>query len=261
CIGGLSTAFQNAFQNAVDKPLMPVGLPHPRFSGGYDTEMDWEKGEGHIAPYFIYGAACSEIELDCLTGGHKNLRTDIVVDIGESINPGIDIGQGDRHRWLLESGLCDSCVRPNSDAAAIGIVVWIAAASLNVTLEGAFTQGVGLFTLEELYYSPQGDMHTLGPDKYKIPAVCDVPTEFNISLLASSKNPYTIYSSKWMHMSENLERIVPAAGCTSGCGGKTALFLGSSVYFAIKDAVDSARKERGSPKIFTLNSPLTPEKN
>ncbi|XP_077128145.1 aldehyde oxidase 1-like isoform X2 [Ranitomeya variabilis] len=167
---------------------------------GYDTEMDWEKGEGHIAPYFIYGAACSEIELDCLTGGHKNLRTDIVVDIGESINPGIDIGQ----------------------------------------LEGAFTQGVGLFTLEELYYSPQGDMHTLGPDKYKIPAVCDVPTEFNISLLASSKNPYTIYSSKGV--------------------GETALFLGSSVYFAIKDAVDSARMERGSPKIFTLNSPVTPEK-
>ncbi|XP_073502611.1 aldehyde oxidase 1-like isoform X2 [Phyllobates terribilis] len=167
---------------------------------GYDTEMDWEKGEGHIAPYFIYGTACSEIELDCLTGGHKNLRTDIVVDIGESINPGIDIGQ----------------------------------------LEGAFTQGVGLYTLEELYYSPQGDMHTLGPDKYKIPAVCDVPTEFNISLLASSKNPYTIYSSKGV--------------------GETAVFLGSSVYFAIKDAVDSARKERGSSKIFTLNSPATPEK-
>ncbi|XP_056392201.1 aldehyde oxidase 1-like isoform X2 [Hyla sarda] len=167
---------------------------------GYDTEMDWEKGEGHVAPYFIFGAACSEIELDCLTGGHKNLRTDIVLDIGESINPGIDIGQ----------------------------------------IEGAFTQGLGLFTLEELYYSPQGDMYTLGPDKYKIPAVCDVPIELNVSLLASSKNPYTIYSSKGL--------------------GETALFLGSSVYFAIKDAVDSAREERGLPKIFTLNSPVTPEK-
>lgn len=167
---------------------------------GYDTDMDWEKGEGHVAPYFIFGAACSEIELDCLTGGHKNLRTDLVLDIGESINPGIDIGQ----------------------------------------IEGAFTQGLGLFTLEELYYSPQGDMYTLGPDKYKIPAVCDVPIEFNVSLLASSKNPYTIYSSKGL--------------------GETALFLGSSVYFAIKDAVDSVREERGLPKIFTLNSPVTPEK-
>ncbi|KAM3916930.1 aldehyde oxidase 1-like [Leptodactylus fuscus] len=167
---------------------------------GYDTDMDWEKGEGHIAPYYIFGAACSEIELDCLTGAHKNLRTDIVMDIGESINPGIDIGQ----------------------------------------IEGAFIQGLGFYTLEELQYSPQGDMYTLGPDKYKIPAVCDVPIEFNISLLASSKNPYTIYSSKGV--------------------GEPALFLGCSIYFAIKDAVDSARKERGLSKMFTLNSPLTPEK-
>ncbi|XP_075175818.1 aldehyde oxidase 1-like, partial [Anomaloglossus baeobatrachus] len=167
---------------------------------GYDTEMDWDKGEGNIAPYYIYGAATSEIELDSLTGAHKNLRTDIVMDVGESINPGIDIGQ----------------------------------------LEGAFIQGIGLYTTEELSYSPQGDMHTLGPDTYKIPAVSDVPTEFNVSLLGSSKNPYTIYSSKGV--------------------GEPALFLGSSVHFAIKDAVDSARKERGAPKIFTLNSPVTPEK-
>ncbi|XP_075036208.1 aldehyde oxidase 1-like [Mixophyes fleayi] len=170
------------------------------FYRGYDSDMDWEKGVGHIAPYYIFGAACSEIELDCLTGAHKNLRTDIVVDIGESINPGIDIGQ----------------------------------------IEGAFTQGLGLFTMEELHYSSQGDMYTLGPDKYKIPAICDVPIEFNVSLLASSKNPYTIYSSKGV--------------------GEPAVFLGCSVYFAIKDAVDSVRAERGLPKIFTLNSPTSPER-
>ncbi|KAM5153273.1 aldehyde oxidase 1-like [Mantella aurantiaca] len=177
-----------------------LSLSATGFYRGYDTEMDWEKGEGQIAPYYIYGAACTEIELDCLTGGHKNLRTDIVMDVGESINPGLDIGQ----------------------------------------IEGGFTQGLGLYTLEELFYSPQGDMYTLGPDKYKIPAVCDVPTEFNVSLLASSKNPYTIYSSKGV--------------------GEPSVFLGCSVLFAIKDAVDSVRTERGLPKIFTLNSPVTPEK-
>lgn len=177
-----------------------LSLSATGFYKGYDTEMDWEKGEGHIAPYYIYGAACTEIELDCLTGAHKNLRTDIVMDVGESINPGLDIGQ----------------------------------------IEGGFTQGLGLYTLEELFYSPQGDMYTLGPDKYKIPAVCDVPTEFNVSLLASSKNPYTIYSSKGV--------------------GEPAVFLGCSVLFAIKDAVDSVRAERNLPKIFTLNSPATPEK-
>ncbi|XP_071977273.1 aldehyde oxidase 1-like isoform X2 [Engystomops pustulosus] len=177
-----------------------ISLSATGFYSGYDTDMDWEKGEGHIAPYYIFGAACSEIELDLLTGGHKNLRTDIVMDIGESINPGIDIGQ----------------------------------------LEGAFIQGLGLYTIEELNYSPQGDMYTLGPDKYKIPGVSDVPTEFNISLLASSKNPYTIYSSKGV--------------------GEPVLFLGCSVYFALKAAVDSAREERGLPKIFTLGSPATSEK-
>ncbi|KAM9305619.1 aldehyde oxidase 1-like [Gastrophryne carolinensis] len=177
-----------------------VSLSATGFYRGYDTEMDWEKGEGHIAPYYIYGAACSEIELDCLTGGHKNLRTDIVIDVGKSINPGIDVGQ----------------------------------------IEGGFTQGLGLYTEEELFYSPQGDMYTLGPDKYKIPAVCDVPTEFNVSLLDASDNPYTIYSSKGV--------------------GETAVFLGCSVYFALMDAIDSVRQERGLPKIFNFNSPMTPEK-
>ncbi|XP_072274825.1 aldehyde oxidase-like [Pyxicephalus adspersus] len=177
-----------------------LSLSATGFYRGYDTEMDWEKGEGYIAPYYIYGAACTEIELDCLTGGHKNLRTDIVMDVGESLNPGLDIGQ----------------------------------------IEGGFVQGLGLYTMEELFYSPQGDMYTLGPDKYKIPAVCDIPTEFNVSLLASSKNPYTIYSSKGV--------------------GEPSVFLGCSVLFAIKDAVDSVRAQRGLPKIFTLNSPVTPEK-
>ncbi|XP_044158503.1 aldehyde oxidase 1-like [Bufo gargarizans] len=176
-----------------------VSLSATGFFRGYNTEMDWEKGEGNITPYYIFGAACSEIELDCLTGGHKNLRTDMVVDAGESINPGVDIGQ----------------------------------------LEGAFVQGLGLYTIEELHYSPQGDMYTLGPDKYKIPGVRDIPSEFNVSLLASSNNPYTIYSAKGL--------------------GEISVFLGCSVFFAIKDAVDSARQERGLPMI-TLNSPMTPEK-
>ncbi|KAM4697844.1 aldehyde oxidase-like [Rhinophrynus dorsalis] len=177
-----------------------ISLSATGFYRGYDTYMDWEKGEGQPSPYFIFGAACSEIELDCLTGAHKNLRTDIVMDLGKSINPGIDIGQ----------------------------------------VEGSFTQGMGLYTKEELQYSPQGVLYTRGSDKYTIPAICDVPTEFNVSLLASSNNPYAIYSSKGV--------------------GEPAVFLGCAVCFAIKDAVDWARAERGLPKDFTLNSPASPEK-
>ncbi|CAH2306009.1 aldehyde oxidase-like isoform X1 [Pelobates cultripes] len=180
--------------------IQKISLSATGYSRGYDTYIDWEKGEGRPFQYCVYGAACSEVEIDCLTGDHKNIRTDVVMDVGCSINPALDVGQ----------------------------------------IEGAFVQGIGLFTTEELKYSPEGVLHTRGPGQYKIPTVCDIPQEFNVSLLSSSQNPYAIYSSKGI--------------------GEPALFLGSSVYFAIKDAIVSARKERGMSDIFTLNSPATPEK-
>uniref|UniRef100_A0A4X2LQ40 FAD-binding PCMH-type domain-containing protein n=1 Tax=Vombatus ursinus TaxID=29139 RepID=A0A4X2LQ40_VOMUR len=166
---------------------------------GYKADMDWVKGEGDVYPYFVYGAACSEVEVDCLTGAHKNIRTDIVMDASFSINPAIDIGQ----------------------------------------IEGAFTQGVGLYTLEELKYSPEGVLYTRSPNEYKIPSITDIPEELNVSLLTSTKNPIAIYSSKGL--------------------GESGMFLGSSVFFAIHDAVTAARKERGLTETFTMSSPATPE--
>ncbi|XP_014374705.1 aldehyde oxidase 3 [Alligator sinensis] len=177
-----------------------ISLSATGYFRGYDGNMNWEKGEGHPFTYFVYGAACSEVAIDCLTGDHKNLRTDIVMDIGCSINPAVDIGQ----------------------------------------IEGAFVQGIGLYTLEELNYSPKGVLHTRGPDHYKIPAVCDIPEQFSVSLLSPSQNPHAIYASKGV--------------------GEAGLFLGCSVFFALRDAVSTARKERGLPGAFTLNSPLTPER-
>uniref|UniRef100_A0A8C3NJY3 Aldehyde oxidase 1 n=1 Tax=Geospiza parvula TaxID=87175 RepID=A0A8C3NJY3_GEOPR len=166
---------------------------------GYNEYMDWEKGEGQPFTYFLFGAACSEVEINCLTGDHKNLRTDIVMDIGCSINPAVDIGQ----------------------------------------IEGAFVQGVGLYTMEELKYSSEGALYTRGPDQYKIPAVCDIPEQFSVSLLSPSQNPYAIYASKGI--------------------GEAGFFLGCSVFFALRDAVTGVRNERGLKKTFALNSPLTAE--
>ncbi|NWY50174.1 AOXB oxidase, partial [Chionis minor] len=166
---------------------------------GYATNMNWDTKKGHAFPYFLFGVACSEVEIDCLTGAHKNIRTDIVMDACFSINPAIDIGQ----------------------------------------IEGAFIQGVGLYTLEEIYFSPEGEQLTLGPDTYKIPAICDIPEQFRVYLLPNSRNSIAIYSSKGI--------------------GEAGFFLGSSVFFAIRDAVAAARKERGLPLDFTLNSPLTIE--
>ncbi|XP_004378262.1 aldehyde oxidase [Trichechus manatus latirostris] len=167
---------------------------------GYESDMDWEKGQGHPFEYSVYGAACSEVEIDCLTGDHKNIRTDIIMDIGYSINPALDIGQ----------------------------------------IEGAFIQGMGLYTIEELKYSPQGVLYTRGPNQYKIPAICDIPTELHVSLLAPSQNSNTLYSSKGL--------------------GEPGLFLGCSVFFAIYDALVAARQERGLSEQLKLSSPLTPEK-
>uniref|UniRef100_A0A670I481 FAD-binding PCMH-type domain-containing protein n=1 Tax=Podarcis muralis TaxID=64176 RepID=A0A670I481_PODMU len=151
----------------------------------YVTNMDWKTGEGHAFPYYVFGTACSEVEIDCLTGDHKNIRTDIVMDACFSINPAVDIGQ----------------------------------------IEGGFMQGLGLYTMEEIYFSPEGQQYTLGPDTYKIPAVCDVPEQFRIYLLPNSRNPIAIYSSKGV--------------------GEAGVFQACSVFFAIRDAVAAARKERG----------------
>ncbi|XP_030065867.1 aldehyde oxidase 1 [Microcaecilia unicolor] len=180
--------------------LQSISLSATGIFRGYDVEMNWEKKEGHPVCYFVYGVACSEVVIDCLTGDHKNIRTDIVMDVGCSINPAVDIGQ----------------------------------------IEGAFVQGLGLFTMEELKFSPQGVLYTRGPSQYKIPATCDIPEQFHVSLLTESPNPHAIYSSKGI--------------------GEPAVFLGSSVYFAIKDAVMAARKERGLTREFMVNSPLTPER-
>lgn len=63
-------------------------------------------------------------------------------------------------------------------------------------VEGAFVQGLGLFTLEELHYSPEGSLHTRGPSTYKIPAFGSIPTEFSVSLLRDCPNKKAIYASK-----------------------------------------------------------------
>ncbi|XP_037655851.1 aldehyde oxidase 2-like [Choloepus didactylus] len=77
-----------------------ISLSATGYFRGYKAFMDWEKGEGDPFPYYVYEAACSEVEIDCLTGAHKKIRTDIVMDACCSLNPAIDIRQG-----LGESGM------------------------------------------------------------------------------------------------------------------------------------------------------------
>ncbi|XP_065174332.1 xanthine dehydrogenase [Atheta coriaria] len=117
---------------------------------------DWNTNTGKAFNYYTYGVAVSEVMIDCLTGDHQVLRSDIVMDLGSSLNPAIDVGQ----------------------------------------IEGGFVQGYGLFVLEEMMYSPTGFIFTRGPGAYKIPGFGDIPLEFNVSLLKGAPNPRAVYSSK-----------------------------------------------------------------
>ncbi|XP_061899697.1 aldehyde oxidase 1-like isoform X1 [Entelurus aequoreus] len=192
---------KGTWENWVFEAIMEkISLSATGYHRGADSHMDWDKMEGRPYPYFTFGVCCSEVELDCLTGDYMTVRTDIVVDIGQSLNPSVDVGQ----------------------------------------IEGAFTQGLGLYTLEELKFSPSGLLYTRGPSQYKIPAVCDMPLSFNVYLLSDSYNPHAVYSSKGI--------------------GELTLFLGSSVFFAIKHAIAAARKEVGLTGCFSLNSPATAER-
>uniref|UniRef100_A0A672MQ94 Xanthine dehydrogenase n=1 Tax=Sinocyclocheilus grahami TaxID=75366 RepID=A0A672MQ94_SINGR len=165
-----------------------------------DLGYDFETNSGKPFNYFSYGVAVSEVEIDCLTGSHKNLHTSIVMDVGKSLNPALDIGQ----------------------------------------VEGGFMQGLGLFTLEELRYSPDGYLYTRGPGMYKIPAFGDIPIELKISLLRDTPNEKAIFSSKAV--------------------GEPPLFLAASVFYAIKDAITAARAESNLTGPFRLDSPATPER-
>lgn len=165
-----------------------------------DLGYDFETNSGRAFNYFSYGVCCSEVEVDCLTGAHKNLRSTIVMDVGHSLNPALDVGQ----------------------------------------VEGAFVQGVGLFTLEQLLYSPDGVLLTRGPGAYKIPAFGDIPTKLQVSLLRDAPNDKALFSSKAV--------------------GEPPLFLAASVFFAIKDAIAAARLEAGLSGPFRLDSPATAER-
>uniref|UniRef100_A0A1L8DYE4 Xanthine dehydrogenase n=1 Tax=Nyssomyia neivai TaxID=330878 RepID=A0A1L8DYE4_9DIPT len=174
-----------------------IALSATGFYATPNIGYDFETNSGRPFNYFTFGAGCSEVEIDCLTGDHQVIRTDIVMDLGSSINPAIDIGQ----------------------------------------IEGAFMQGYGLFTLEEMVYSADGMLLSRGPGAYKIPGFADIPGEINVSLLTGAPNPKAVYSSKAV--------------------GEPPLFSAASVFFAIKEAIADARRDEKLEPNFQLVSPAT----
>ncbi len=142
-----------------------VRLAHERrvslsATGYYRTpkiHYDRKRFRGRPFLYFAYGAAVSEVVIDTLTGEYKVLRTDILHDVGQSINPAVDRGQ----------------------------------------IEGGFIQGMGWLTSEELYWDEDGRLMTHSPSTYKIPTCSDVPSDFRVRMLETGKNREdVIYRSK-----------------------------------------------------------------
>ena len=158
---------------------------------------DREKLQGRPFYYFAYGAAVSEVLVDTLTGEWKLLRADVLHDVGRSLNPALDIGQ----------------------------------------VEGAFIQGMGWLTMEELVWHPQsGKLMTHAPSTYKIPTANDCPPVFNVKLFENDNVEDSIHRSKAV--------------------GEPPLLLPFSVFYAIRDAVSSVGGHRVDPP---LAAPATSE--
>ncbi len=149
-------------------------------TGFYKTpKIEWDriKGRGRPFFYFAYGASITEVAVDTLTGENRILRTDIVHDAGASLNPALDIGQ----------------------------------------VEGAYVQGAGWLTTEELVWDDKGNLRTHAPSTYKIPACSDRPDVFNVALWDAENREDTIYRSKAV--------------------GEPPFMLGISAWLALSNAV------------------------
>lgn len=170
-------------------------------AGFYKTpKIHWSRAEGRGRPfyYFAYGASVSEVSIDTLTGEYQVDRSDVLHDVGKSLNRALDLGQ----------------------------------------VEGAFVQGMGWLTTEELWWDAKGRLRTHAPSTYKIPLASDRPRQFNVNLANWSVN-----------REETIRR--------SKAVGEPPFMLAISVLEAISMAVASVADYRISPR---LDAPATPER-
>jgi len=162
-----------------------------------DLAFNKQNGKGPAFLYFTNGVACSEVGLDFLTGEVKVLRTDILMDLGRPINEALDVGQ----------------------------------------ISGAFIQGMGWVTTENLVYSKEGTLLTHAPSTYKIPNIQDIPRQFQVRLLVNNENQKNIRGSKAV--------------------GEPPLLLSLSVWTAIQNALTSLPEYQ--KKYPSLQIPATQE--
>lgn len=151
--GGDTLAFNDLVREAY---LQRISLSATGFYKTPDIHFDKEAGQGRPFYYYGNGAAASEVIIDTTTGEYRLLRTDILHDAGDSLNPAVDLGQ----------------------------------------VEGGFVQGAGWLTTEDLRWNDDGVLISNGPANYKIPTAHDCPPELNVAFYKGANSRPTIHRSK-----------------------------------------------------------------
>jgi xanthine dehydrogenase large subunit len=185
-------------------------------TGYYKTpkiHFDRETGTGKPFHYFAYGAAVSEVEIDGFTGQYRLLRTDILHDVGESLSPLVDRGQ----------------------------------------VEGAFIQGVGWLTSEELVWNEAGALLTSGASTYKLPTLGDCPAVFNVQLLERAAEPGVVYGSKAVGeppfmLSISVREALRAAVAAFGDGAEAVELASPATPEAVFWAIEKLRSKAPSAR-------------
>jgi xanthine dehydrogenase large subunit len=194
-----------AFEDAVTRTYMArVSLSATGFYATPKIEWDRIAGKGRPFFYFAYGAACSEVVIDTLTGENRILRTDILHDCGASLNPALDIGQ----------------------------------------IEGGFVQGAGWLTTEDLVWDGKGRLRTHAPSTYKIPACSDRPPVFNVALWDGANREETIYRSKAVGeppLMLGISVLMALSDACAACGPSYPDLQAPATPEAVLAAVDRAR--------------------
>ncbi|MDB6067497.1 MAG: xanthine dehydrogenase [Pedosphaera sp.] len=183
--------------------LRRVGLSATGYYRTPDLHWDRVAGRGKPFHYFAYGAAVTEVEVDGFTGMMQVLRTDILHDVGDSINAGVNRGQ----------------------------------------IEGGFVQGMGWLTGEELKWDEKGRLLTHSPDTYKIPSVGDMPRIFNVKFLQNAAQGNVIHGSKAVgepplmlaiSVREAIRDAVAGFGAPGGTVGLASPATSEAIFMAIQ---------------------------
>ncbi len=184
----------------------------PNYSG-----VDINHSIGNTFFYYTYAVAASEVEIDVLTGDFTVLRSDILFDIGKSLNPLIDVGQ----------------------------------------IEGGFVQGIGYVTMEEMTYQgpqeaprqgyPEGAITSTNTWEYKPPGTKSIPLDLRVK----------IYDNSGCTLERKGPKLDAAAVKSSKGIGEPPLVLANSVFFAIKQAIQAFYQDQGHDEWVSMDAPAT----